>query len=247
MTKANGEPHGETWRGRKEGRRESERWTSWFRGVAGEARGRPTPVLSVFCFKVRSCRSETGQLTGKFVATIWLFYVFLLPFCGCLSLSASHTPLFCLPTWFSFHPPVLHQFIWHIPVLIVQAQPLALFKICIRMLFLYSSKRRHVEPLLNCSANRWRFSRCLYEIKWNIPLKKRHFPLSLHPSLSHFLSVLPFSSLSFCLHLLLFYFFFFFCLVCLRLGQRHATAESEVESRQVCVTNNCFPRQESEH
>lgn len=49
--------------------------------------------------------------------------------------------------------------------LIVQAEPLALFKICIRMLFLYGSKRRHVECLLNCSANRWRFSRCLYEIK----------------------------------------------------------------------------------
>lgn len=85
-----------------------------------------------------------------------------------------------------------------IPVLIVQAEPLALFKIYIRMLFLYSSKRRHVEPLLNCSANRWRFSRCLYEIKWNIPIKKRHFPLSLHPPLSHFL----------CLTLLFLSFFF---------------------------------------
>lgn len=66
------------------------------------------------------------------------------------------------------------------------------------MLFLYTSKRRHVEPLLNCSANRWRFSRCLYEIKWNIPIKKRHFPrlFTLHcltfslsyPSLSFFFS-----------------------------------------------------------
>lgn len=44
------------------------------------------------------------------------------------------------------------------------------------MLFLYSSKRRHVEFLLNCSANRWRFSCCLYEIKWNIPIKKKTSP-----------------------------------------------------------------------
>lgn len=79
---------------------------------------------------------------------------------------------------------------WHIPVLIVQAEPLALFKICIRMLFLYSSKRRHVESLLNRSANRWRFSRCLYEIKWNIPMNKT-FPCLLSPftaSLSYFFS-----------------------------------------------------------
>lgn len=71
----------------------------------------------------------------------------------------------CLSSLPPFLPPILHRFIWHVPVLIVQPEPLALFKICIRMLFLYSSKRRHVESLLNCSANRWRFSRGLYEIK----------------------------------------------------------------------------------
>lgn len=56
---------------------EVERWMGWFWGVAGEARGRPTPVLSVWCFKVRSTRSETGLLTGKFLALIWLPYVSL--------------------------------------------------------------------------------------------------------------------------------------------------------------------------
>lgn len=40
-------------------------------------------------------------------------------------------------------PPTLHQLIWHVPVLIVQPEPLAL---CMRMLFFCSSKRRHVEP-----------------------------------------------------------------------------------------------------
>lgn len=70
--------------------------------------------------------------------------------------------------------------------------------------------------------------------------------MSLHPPLSHFLSVLLFSFfLSSSLSLLLSLFFF---LARLRLGQGHAAAaESEVESRQVCVTNNYFPRQASEH
>lgn len=71
---------------------------------------------------------------------------------------------------------------------------------------------------------------------------KRHFPVSLRPQLSHFsLSCLFLFFLS--LSLLLSPFF----LACLRLGQGQPAAESEVESRQVCVTNNYFPRQASEH
>lgn len=62
--------------------REVQRWMSWFIGVAGEAWGRPTPVLSVWCFRVRSTGSETGLLTGKCVALIWI------P-CVCVSLSLS--------------------------------------------------------------------------------------------------------------------------------------------------------------
>lgn len=70
------------------------------------------------------------------------------------------------------------------------------------MLFLYSSKRRHVESLLNCSANRWKFSRCLYEINWNIPIKKTFPCIPSHSTVS----------LSLSLHLCLFYFLFFFWL-----------------------------------
>lgn len=131
--------------------------------------GDPLPVLSVWCLKVRSTGSETGLLTRKICCfDFTLSCLFLLPFCSrssLLTFSTPSPPPPRLPTTFSFHPPILHRLIWHIPSLIVQAEPLALFKICIRMLFLYSSKRRHVESLLNCSANRWRFSRCLYEIK----------------------------------------------------------------------------------
>lgn len=68
--------------------------------------------------------------------------------------------------------------------------------------------------------------------------------MSLHPPLSHFLSV--FLSVLVCLFLLSLFLFSFF-LARLRLGQGHTADDSEVESRQVCVTNNYFPRQASEH
>lgn len=89
------------------------------------------------------------------------------------------------------------------------------------MLFLYSSKRRHVESLLNCSANRWRFPRCLYEIKGNILLKKdiSPCPFTFH-CLAFSLSV---PSLSFCLHLFLFSSAFFFSL---SFGSLQAQAKS---------------------
>lgn len=89
-------PNGETWRGRREGRRESERWTGWFRGVAGEARGRATPGLPTFCSRVRSSRSERGPMTAEFVALIGLFHVFPPPFCCRLSLSALSTLLYSI-------------------------------------------------------------------------------------------------------------------------------------------------------
>ena len=74
------------------------------------------------------------------------------------------------------------------------------------------------------------------------PLKKKTFPcvpspstVSLSPCLAFlFLSVFVSSA------------FFFFFLARLRLGQGHGAAESAVESRQVCVTNNYFPRRASE-
>lgn len=195
----------ERWRGE---RVDSEEWQA-------RARGRPMPVLSVWCLKVRSTGSETGLLTRNICCFDFTFTSFSSSL-SVVALRCSHSaphPLSPrLPTSFSFHPPILHQLIWHIPALIVQAEPLALFKICIRMLFLYSSKRRHVESLLNCSANRWRFSRCLYEIKWNIPIKKkkkRQFPVSLHPPLSHFLPVLPFFFISVFFCTVSFAFFFF--------------------------------------
>ena len=226
---------------------EVERWTGWLRGVAGEGQ-RATHCRS--CLSGASRSGLPGQKQDcwqeKFVALISLSHVFsssLSVVALRCSHSAPHLPPPRLPTSFSFHPPILHRLIWHIPALIVQAEPLALFKICIRMLFLYSSKRRHVESLLNCSANRWRFSRCLYEIKWNIPIKKKDIslcPFTLH-CLTFSLSCLSFS---FCLRL--FCFFFFFFLARLRLGQGHGAAESAVESRQVCVTNNYFPRRASE-
>lgn len=195
----------ERWRGE---RVDSEEWQA-------RARGRPMPVLSVWCLKVRSTGSETGLLTRNICCFDFTFTSFSSSL-SVVALRCSHSaphPLSPrLPTSFSFHPPILHQLIWHIPALIVQAEPLALFKICIRMLFLYSSKRRHVESLLNCSANRWRFSRCLYEIKWNIPIKKkkkRQFPVSLHPPLSHFLPVFPFFFISVFFCTVSFAFFFF--------------------------------------
>lgn len=154
-------------RGKRSEQGASGRWKGLLQGVADEARGRPTWVLSVWSVTVRSTRSGAGLLTLLFWSHS--FIVTIAP-----SLST-------LPARFSSHPPILHPFIWHVPALIVQAEPLALFKIW--MLFLYSSKRRHVEALLNCSANRWRFSRCLYEIKWNIPIKK-----TLSFSLSDFFS-----------------------------------------------------------
>lgn len=229
----------ERWRGE---RVDSEEWQA-------RARGRPMPVLSVWCLKVRSTGSETGLLTRNICCFDFTFTSFSSSL-SVVALRCSHSaphPLSPrLPTSFSFHPPILHQLIWHIPALIVQAEPLALFKICIRMLFLYSSKRRHVESLLNCSANRWRFSRCLYEIKWNIPIKKKKkkaIPCVPSPSTV---------SLSPCLSFLFYFCLFLYCLFCflfflarLRHGQGHGAAESAVESRQVCVTNNYFPRRAS--
>lgn len=142
----------------------------------------------------------------------------------------------------NFHPPVLQRSVWHVPAFIVQAEPLALFKICIRMLFLYSSKRRHVEALLKRSANRWRFSRRLYEIKRNIPIKKTLpcVPFTLR-CLTFFLSH---SSL-----LRLFFSFFSFFYGSPRAWARAAPArrKATVEGRQVCVTDNCFPRRARQH
>lgn len=53
-----------------------------------------------------------------------------------------------------------------------------------------------MEPLLNSSANRWRFSHCLYEIKESIPIKKDISPrvllafISPSPSLAVFISLI---------------------------------------------------------
>lgn len=126
-------------------------------GVAAEAGGRPSPVLSVCLPEGRVCQLvNTPVLRRKCCLDSSLSR--LLP--PVLSAARVSTELSSPPP-----PPILHQYIWHIPVLIVQAELPALFRICIRMLFLYNSKQRHVEPLLNCSANRRRFQRCLYKIR----------------------------------------------------------------------------------
>lgn len=161
MTKANGDCHGETWRGSREGNkrvRAVERWTGWWS-------------------QRTVCQVRSTVDRNKYLALIWLFHMSWLPiWCYLYCLLFAFVTVSTLPSSISCHSA---------------AESLALFKICIRMLFLYSSKRRHVEFLLNCSANRWRFSRCLYEIKWNIPIKKT---FSRVPSLSHSL-LLPYSSL----------------------------------------------------
>lgn len=54
-----------------ESRRESERWRGeWVDSEEWQERPEGDPHQSVWCFKVRSTRSETGLLTGKFLALI---------------------------------------------------------------------------------------------------------------------------------------------------------------------------------
>lgn len=148
MTKANGKSHGETWRGKR--RKEQEEvgkveWVDsgqWQRRPAGWTAPPPVPAVPTAW---RSVLSAHKCHRPRAEAPLW--FLPITPFASPSRMSSPPAPL----------PPILHQYSWHIPVLIVQAEPLALCRICIRMLFLYNCKQRHVGPLLNCSANRRRF------------------------------------------------------------------------------------------
>lgn len=136
---------------REKSRRKWESWMGWFMGVAAEAGGWPSPFPATLT-AWRLVLSVHKHHCPQEKALLW--FLPITSFATVLSAARIPNKISSPPAPL---PPILHQYIWHIPMLIVQAEPLALFRICIRMLFLYNSKQRHVEPLLNCSANRRRF------------------------------------------------------------------------------------------
>lgn len=145
MTKTNGERKRDEERReqkrRQEKVREVEGWIGWFRGVAVR-QGQRATCTSPFCLLLQGqlyhfrnkavdrkiCCFDFTLSSPHSLHSVLLLLLSPVPLC------ALHSP--CLSTQLSF----LHQFVWHVPVLIVQAEPLARFKICIRMLFFISQQ-----------------------------------------------------------------------------------------------------------